>query len=360
MFKMKKESRGITLIALVITIIVLLILAGVSIAMLTGQNGILTQAQNAKIEQSHGAVRDSISLAYNEYQIELNTASTERIASTEKITIQGKEENVNVETSVTFLNFLDNKKYIKEDTENELDVEKLTGAMQALGNGTGTEDVYKVEEQDGKYIVNYYKEGTVNKEIWSVNKDSSEISENTPNWEEFFTFNEETGTITGIVENTSKDTNGIGYYYEGEEKVLSEENVVVPETINGVTVKSISAPEYKHSVFTDCYNLKSIILPDTITYIETDAFQNCRSLTEIILPKELKTIGTGAFNGCLGLTSIRIPSSVTTIHVYSGTTWEPPFENCPNLTSIVLEKGSPLEIPEDKWGATNATITREQ
>ena len=44
---MKKEN-GITLIALVITIIVLLILAGVSIAMLTGENGILTQAQNAK------------------------------------------------------------------------------------------------------------------------------------------------------------------------------------------------------------------------------------------------------------------------------------------------------------------------
>ena len=45
-----KTNRGITLIALVITIIVLLILAGVSIAMLTGENGILTQAQRAKSE----------------------------------------------------------------------------------------------------------------------------------------------------------------------------------------------------------------------------------------------------------------------------------------------------------------------
>ena len=45
--KLKYSQNGITLIALVITIIVLLILAGVSIAMLTGQNGILTQAQNA-------------------------------------------------------------------------------------------------------------------------------------------------------------------------------------------------------------------------------------------------------------------------------------------------------------------------
>ena len=43
-----KEENGITLIALVITIIVLLILASVSIAMLTGNNGILTQAKLAK------------------------------------------------------------------------------------------------------------------------------------------------------------------------------------------------------------------------------------------------------------------------------------------------------------------------
>ena len=43
-----KEEKGITLIALVITIIVLLILAGVAIATLTGENGILTQASKAK------------------------------------------------------------------------------------------------------------------------------------------------------------------------------------------------------------------------------------------------------------------------------------------------------------------------
>ena len=47
-FKEIQREKGITLIALVITIIVLLILAGVSIAMLTGQNGILTQAQKSK------------------------------------------------------------------------------------------------------------------------------------------------------------------------------------------------------------------------------------------------------------------------------------------------------------------------
>ena len=45
-----KNARGITLIALVITIVVLLILAGVTIATLTGDNGIITRANDAKAE----------------------------------------------------------------------------------------------------------------------------------------------------------------------------------------------------------------------------------------------------------------------------------------------------------------------
>ena len=62
--KVKKETRGITLIALVITIIVLLILAGVSIATLTGENGILTRAQDAKTQTGVEGEKEEIQLAY--------------------------------------------------------------------------------------------------------------------------------------------------------------------------------------------------------------------------------------------------------------------------------------------------------
>ena len=58
------QTKGITLIALVITIIVLLILAGVSIAMLTGENGILSQASKAKDETEISGEKEAISLAY--------------------------------------------------------------------------------------------------------------------------------------------------------------------------------------------------------------------------------------------------------------------------------------------------------
>lgn len=60
-----KTSNGITLIALVITIIVLLILAGVTITTLTGDNGILKQADKAKTETTMGEEKEAIGLAYN-------------------------------------------------------------------------------------------------------------------------------------------------------------------------------------------------------------------------------------------------------------------------------------------------------
>lgn len=61
-----RNQRGITLIALVITIIVLLILAGVSIAMLTGDNGILSNAQRSSRETAIANAKEKVSTAVNE------------------------------------------------------------------------------------------------------------------------------------------------------------------------------------------------------------------------------------------------------------------------------------------------------
>ena len=61
----RTKNNGITLIALVITIIVLLILAGVSIATLTGQNGILTRAQDSKTQTGIAEEKEAINLAYS-------------------------------------------------------------------------------------------------------------------------------------------------------------------------------------------------------------------------------------------------------------------------------------------------------
>lgn len=61
-FKLHTSQKGVTLIALVITIIVMLILASVTINMVFGDEGILTQAQNAGEENRAAAVREQISM----------------------------------------------------------------------------------------------------------------------------------------------------------------------------------------------------------------------------------------------------------------------------------------------------------
>ena len=61
----KNKSAGITLIALVVTIIVLLILAGISVQMLTGENGILTRAGEAKNNTEESQIKEKINLAYH-------------------------------------------------------------------------------------------------------------------------------------------------------------------------------------------------------------------------------------------------------------------------------------------------------
>ena len=58
-----KSSKGITLVALVVTIIILIILAGISINMLVGTDGLITKAKQAK---------ENIELAQTEEQTRLN------------------------------------------------------------------------------------------------------------------------------------------------------------------------------------------------------------------------------------------------------------------------------------------------
>ena len=78
--KLKEREKGITLIALVITIIVLLILAAVSIAMLTGENGILKKASTAKERTLEAQYEEELNMCILEMQTdELGTLTMEKI-----------------------------------------------------------------------------------------------------------------------------------------------------------------------------------------------------------------------------------------------------------------------------------------
>ena len=83
MNKTKKNARGITLIALVITIIVLLILAGVTIAALSGDNGILKRATQAKTKTVKENAEEQIKLA-------IMTATTEGLGVPDKAVLRSE------------------------------------------------------------------------------------------------------------------------------------------------------------------------------------------------------------------------------------------------------------------------------
>ena len=111
-----KNQKGITLIALVITIIVLLILAGVSIAMLTGENGILSKAVQAGDDTKLSDTEETIKLAVNEILVNANgklvynatettknsitdttlKAALDKISTKYKLTVSGSGETLTV------------------------------------------------------------------------------------------------------------------------------------------------------------------------------------------------------------------------------------------------------------------------
>ena len=81
--------------------------------------------------------------------------------------------------------------------------------------------------------------------------------------------------------------------------------------------------------FSNCINMISIEIPNSVTTIGSAAFQDCTGLTTFTIPNSVTSIGGSAFSGCTGLTSITIPNSVTSI---GGSA----FDGCTGITSVAL------------------------
>ena len=142
---MLKNNKGITLIALVITIIVLLILAGVSIAMLTGQNGILNQATNAKEDTKAAEVADKINMALNAELANL-LADNELSGGEDATAATIATANGITTTEFTIVPTLAN---IGSDSASAVDVLTITGTgdyTDITGKITCTKGKYKIEK----------------------------------------------------------------------------------------------------------------------------------------------------------------------------------------------------------------------
>eukprot|EP00035_Acanthoeca_spectabilis_P010866 m.191750 g.191750 ORF g.191750 m.191750 type:complete len:1036 (+) comp15153_c0_seq1:164-3271(+) len=83
------------------------------------------------------------------------------------------------------------------------------------------------------------------------------------------------------------------------------------------------------NLFAESKELKSVVLPESITGIRSKSFSHCTNLTKFKMSPNITFIGDGAFYGCSGLTSIDIPHGVRTIGTEA-------FKNCIGLTAVVL------------------------
>ena len=126
-----KNQKGITLIALVITIIVLLILAGVSIAMLTGDNGLLGKAKTSGAENAIAEAKEAVGMAVNQLTADYfdqkyvkNNISNEDASLTQyQYVAKYLGEN---ESPVTGKALIDTKYFIDDDTKTNSNVYTIT------------------------------------------------------------------------------------------------------------------------------------------------------------------------------------------------------------------------------------------
>lgn len=107
MNKQKTNQKGITLIALVITIIVLLILAGVSISLIVGENGVLNKAKNASLNTRGASVQEAKELWENDKKVAEYDEDTSSVVETqaellERLVKEGSitaDEKLTIETT---------------------------------------------------------------------------------------------------------------------------------------------------------------------------------------------------------------------------------------------------------------------
>lgn len=86
------------------------------------------------------------------------------------------------------------------------------------------------------------------------------------------------------------------------------ESVVIPEQIDGVTVRDIG-----DQAFSACSSLTQITIPDSVKNIGESAFFGCSSLTQISIPDSVEKLESSIFNGCSSLVDIDLPDNLTTI-----------------------------------------------
>ena len=133
---------------------------------------------------------------------------------------------------------------------------------------------------------------------------------------------------------------GIGWFtFQNCHDIVS---VVLPDSLTLIDSRafllttSLASVEVPNSVtwigamtFRRCDSLVSVVIGNSVTFIDYEAFREASRLVSIVLPDSLLSFGTRVFLGCTSLIEIDIPDSVRFLTYRA-------FENCASLTSVVI------------------------
>ena len=334
-------KRGITLIALIVTIIVLLILAGVTIATLNGDNGILTKADEAKLSTELSRYKEELEL----YKVEKYGENSN--FEEETLTAGKVELNYNTKESGETGNI----KTIIPDISDEY-FEKLEVIKGELLINTQNKNEVKVAQRLGIEVNPYdIRDGVLlssngNLLLMDENTGSLTIPDSVTAIGEGAFANLE-GLRTIIIPSTVKRIEKNAFRNNTTlETVIMQEKVNEDGTIEGVEYIGIGAfgscgnlkniqfaqnalKEIRDEAFMGCNSIEEIEIPENVTTIAAYIFSSCRNLKEIKLPETLISINSQAFGYCISLESITIPENVTNIGLEA-------FGGCVKLENIVL------------------------
>lgn len=117
--------------------------------------------------------------------------------------------------------------------------------------------------------------------------------------------------------------------------------VEIPATLGGYPVTGIQM-----QAFIECASLKSVSMPESMTWIGDSAFAGCTGLEQVEISPNLTTIGPNSFYSCNGLTSVVVPDKVTIIESLA-------FFGCLNLESITIPASVTTLDSTFVFGCTN-------